>query len=97
MSNQLKADPSRPKTLGFVGSEDYIRLQFEEYVLSMVSAVKYHLFMLKHAGSDQNVFLPDIGKSALGAAVLTLQLTSPRGRSICRLQSRLCGLLEENR
>ncbi|KAA8904152.1 transport protein Avl9-domain-containing protein, partial [Sphaerosporella brunnea] len=55
-----EADPSRPKTLGFVGSEDYIRLQFEEYILSMVSAVKYHLFLEKHAGSDLNVFLPDI-------------------------------------
>lgn len=55
-----EADPSRPKTMGFVGSEDYIRLQFEEYVLSMVSAVKYHLFLDKHHGSDQNLFLPDI-------------------------------------
>lgn len=57
-----EADPSRPKTMGFVGSEDYIRLQFEEYVLSMVSAVKYHLFLEKHHGSDLNLFLPDIGK-----------------------------------
>ncbi|KAH8155314.1 uncharacterized protein LAJ45_00324 [Morchella importuna] len=55
-----EADPSRPKTMGFVGSEDYIRLQFEEYVLSMVSSVKYHLFLDKHHGSDQNLFLPDI-------------------------------------
>lgn len=38
--------------MGFVGSEDYIRLQFEEYILSMVSAVKYHLFLEKNAGSD---------------------------------------------
>lgn len=57
-----EADPSRPKTMGFVGSEDYIRLQFEEYVLSMVSSVKYHLFLDKHHGSDQNLFLPDIGE-----------------------------------
>ncbi|TGZ77249.1 hypothetical protein EX30DRAFT_335775 [Ascodesmis nigricans] len=54
------SDPSRPKTMGFVGSEDYIRLQFEEYILSMVSAVKYHLFLQKHAGSSTKVLLPDI-------------------------------------
>lgn len=47
--------------MGFVGSEDYIRLQFEEYILSMVSAVKYHLFLEKNAGKDSNVFLADIG------------------------------------
>ena len=57
----LVADPTRPKTMGFVGSEDYIRLQFEEYILSMVSAVKYHLFLEKNAGKDSNVFLADIG------------------------------------
>ncbi|KAI5779299.1 transport protein Avl9-domain-containing protein [Geopyxis carbonaria] len=55
-----EADPSRPKTMGFMGSEEYIRLQFEEYILSMVSSVKYHLFLEKHSGSDQNVFLSDI-------------------------------------
>ncbi|KAG0127981.1 transport protein Avl9-domain-containing protein [Tuber indicum] len=55
-----ESDPTRPKTMGFAGSEDYIRLQFEEYILSMVSSVKYHLFLEKHAGSEQNVFLPDI-------------------------------------
>lgn len=59
------ADPSRPKTMGFVGSEDYIRLQFEEYVLSMVSSVKYHLFLEKHTGSPANL-LPDIGMSISG-------------------------------
>ena len=48
--------------MGFIGSEDYIRLQFEEYILSMVSAVKYHIFLKKHAGSDLNVFLSDVGK-----------------------------------
>ncbi|RPA85896.1 hypothetical protein BJ508DRAFT_411528 [Ascobolus immersus RN42] len=58
-----ESDPSRPKSMGFVGSEDYIRLQFEEYILSLVSAVKYHLFLEKHnanpAGSS-NMLLPDI-------------------------------------
>ncbi|KAF8461673.1 transport protein Avl9-domain-containing protein [Kalaharituber pfeilii] len=52
-------DPSRPKTMGFVGSEDYIRLQFEEYVLSMVSSVKCHDFLQKHAGTASRI-LPDV-------------------------------------
>src|SRR5690606_19651827 len=53
------ADPTRPKSMGFVGSEDYIRLQFEEYVLALVSSVKYHLFLEKHAGEPHKL-LPDI-------------------------------------
>ena len=36
------ANPGRPKTMGYVGSEEFIRLQFEEYLLSLISAVKYH-------------------------------------------------------
>ncbi|KAJ5247521.1 hypothetical protein N7468_002504 [Penicillium chermesinum] len=35
-------DPSRPKTLGFMGSEEFIRLQFEEYLLALLSSMKYH-------------------------------------------------------
>ncbi|KAJ5204545.1 Late secretory pathway protein AVL9 [Penicillium cinerascens] len=35
--------PSRPKTLGFMGSEEFIRLQFEEYLLALLSSMKYHL------------------------------------------------------
>ncbi|KAJ5082477.1 hypothetical protein N7532_011520 [Penicillium argentinense] len=36
------AHPSRPKTLGFMGSEEFIRLQFEEYLLALLSSMKYH-------------------------------------------------------
>lgn len=36
------ANPGRPKTMGYVGSEEFIRLQFEEYLLSLISSVKYH-------------------------------------------------------
>lgn len=65
-----ESDPSRPKSMGFVGSEDYIRLQFEEYILSLVSAVKYHLFLEKHNQNPNNggnsMLLPDIGMAFLG-------------------------------
>ncbi|KAK0321854.1 hypothetical protein LTR82_007340 [Friedmanniomyces endolithicus] len=37
-----ETDPSRPKTHGYAGSEEFIRLQFEEYLLALLSAEKYH-------------------------------------------------------
>ncbi|KAF3482549.1 uncharacterized protein GIQ15_05308 [Arthroderma uncinatum] len=36
------AHPARPKTHGYLGSEEFIRLQFEEYLLALISCVKYH-------------------------------------------------------
>ncbi|KAK3390960.1 transport protein Avl9-domain-containing protein, partial [Podospora didyma] len=53
------ANPGRPKTMGYVGSEEFIRLQFEEYLLSLISSVKYHNFMLKHANNPR-MLLPHI-------------------------------------
>ncbi|KAL9577607.1 MAG: hypothetical protein Q9212_006259, partial [Teloschistes hypoglaucus] len=38
-------NPSRPTTLAYMGSEEFIRLQFEEYLLALLSAVKYHLYI----------------------------------------------------
>lgn len=35
------SDPSRPTTHGYQGSEDAIRLSFEEYILSLLSSVAY--------------------------------------------------------
>lgn len=43
-------NPSRPKTLGYAGSEEFIRLQFEEYVLALLSAAKYKAFLEKSDG-----------------------------------------------
>lgn len=44
-----KDNPGRPKTMGYVGSEEFIRLQFEEYLLSMISSVKYHNHLQRQA------------------------------------------------
>ncbi|MCJ1301063.1 late secretory pathway protein avl9 [Hypocenomyce scalaris] len=44
-------NPSRPKTMGYMGSEEFIRLQFEEYLLALLSSVKYHLFLHKSPAS----------------------------------------------
>ncbi|KAL3467611.1 transport protein Avl9-domain-containing protein [Aspergillus heterothallicus] len=36
------AHPQQPKTHGYMGSEEFIRLQFEEYLLALLSSMKYH-------------------------------------------------------
>ncbi|KAL8837222.1 MAG: hypothetical protein Q9170_002595, partial [Blastenia crenularia] len=38
-------NPSRPNTLAYMGSEEFIRLQFEEYLLALLASVKYHLYL----------------------------------------------------
>ncbi|EXJ89284.1 hypothetical protein A1O3_02350 [Capronia epimyces CBS 606.96] len=37
-------NPSRPKNMGYAGSEDAIRLQFEEYLLSLLSSMAYQVY-----------------------------------------------------
>lgn len=37
-----EAHPNQPKTHGYMGSEEFIRLQFEEYLLALLSCMKYH-------------------------------------------------------
>ncbi|KAJ5291658.1 hypothetical protein N7478_000909 [Penicillium angulare] len=46
------AHPSRPKTLGFMGSEEFIRLQFEEYLLALLSSMKYHEELVAYSSGD---------------------------------------------
>lgn len=53
------ANPSRPKTMGFMGSEEFIRLQFEDYIIALLSAVKYHNYMAKHKDNPK-MLLPHI-------------------------------------
>ncbi|KAI0428299.1 hypothetical protein F5Y09DRAFT_343821 [Xylaria sp. FL1042] len=47
------ANPQRPKTMGYRGSEEFIRLQFEEYLLSLISAVKYRNYLIQNAGNPK--------------------------------------------
>ncbi|KAH0551250.1 hypothetical protein GP486_007452, partial [Trichoglossum hirsutum] len=54
-----EANPSQPKTMGYVGSEEFIRLQFEEYMLSMISSVKYHIYSEAHPDEPRSL-LPNI-------------------------------------
>ena len=57
----ILADKSRPRTMSFVGSEDYIRAQFEEYILALLSSVKYDNFLQKNSVPATQPLLPEIG------------------------------------
>lgn len=50
-----EANPGRPKTMGYKGSEEFIRLQFEEYLLSLISSVKYHDHLNKHGNNPRMI------------------------------------------
>jgi hypothetical protein len=47
-----ESDPGRPKDHGYAGSEEFIRMQFEEYLLAMLSSVKYKIYMEKNAHKE---------------------------------------------
>ena len=54
------SDPSRPKTHGYAGSEEFIRLQFEEYLLALLSSEKYHQYLITHKDGDPKALLADV-------------------------------------
>ena len=47
-----EANPSRPKNMQYVGSEEFIRSQFESYILGLISSVKYHKFLVDNPDSQ---------------------------------------------
>ncbi|KAF2742110.1 hypothetical protein M011DRAFT_296252 [Sporormia fimetaria CBS 119925] len=53
-----ESDPSRPKDHGYAGSEEFIRMQFEEYLLALLSSVKCKLYFEKN--KDKENLIPDI-------------------------------------
>ncbi|TVY34699.1 Late secretory pathway protein [Lachnellula subtilissima] len=54
-----ETNPGRPNTMGYVGSEEFIRLQFEEYLLSLIASVKCHNYLNHHAHNPK-VTLPQV-------------------------------------
>jgi hypothetical protein len=54
-----ETNPGRPKTMGYVGSEEFIRLQFEEYLTSLISSVKYHNHLARH-GQNPKMLLAHV-------------------------------------
>lgn len=47
-----EANPSQPKNMQYVGSEEFIRSQFEAYVLGLISSVKYHNYLVDSPDSQ---------------------------------------------
>ena len=51
--------------MGYMGSEEFIRLQFEEYLLALLSTTKYHIYLTTHPplpgieGDPSNDFNPE--------------------------------------
>lgn len=51
-------DPARPKGLGFHGSEDFVRQQFEDYIKGLLAAVKYDRFLARANHLKQPLAIP---------------------------------------
>jgi hypothetical protein len=47
--------------LGYTGSEEFIRLQFEEYLLALLAAVKYHVYAETNKDDGKSAIL-DVGE-----------------------------------
>lgn len=57
------SNPTRPSHHGFKGSEDYIRIHFEQYIIALLSATKYHAYLAAlppHQRSSPSSLLPDV-------------------------------------
>ncbi|GAA5891353.1 hypothetical protein JCM8208_002596 [Rhodotorula glutinis] len=51
------ADPTRPLGQGFVGSDDFLRAKFEEYVCSLLACVKFGEFLGRDRGERAEMLL----------------------------------------
>lgn len=70
-------DPSRPSSMQFLGSDDYLRGKFEEYICSMLSSVKYSDYLLKGEMAQVTIVVPDAGTSdAFGAEFISVFRTT---------------------
>lgn len=45
---------------GYAGSEEFIRLQFEEYLIALLASTKYHQYLAEHKPGDTKSLLLDI-------------------------------------
>ncbi|KAK1252979.1 hypothetical protein MKX08_004166 [Trichoderma sp. CBMAI-0020] len=49
-----ESNPSTPKTMQYAGSEEYIRAQFEAYIIGLISSVKFHNYLTTNAAALRN-------------------------------------------
>ncbi|KAL1883430.1 hypothetical protein Plec18167_002434 [Paecilomyces lecythidis] len=66
-----EAHPQQPKTHGYMGSEEFIRLQFEEYLLALLSSMKYH--------EELNSYTPGSGNDSARRNRMQLQALNIEG------------------
>lgn len=65
------ADPTRPTSMGFHGSDDYLRIRFEDYICAMLSSTKYADFLAKSDAEQVAIQAPDASTtSSFGAEFL---------------------------
>ncbi|CBQ68417.1 conserved hypothetical protein [Sporisorium reilianum SRZ2] len=65
------ADPTRPTSMGFHGSDDYLRIRFEDYICAMLSSTKYADFLAKSDPEQVAIQAPDASTtSSFGADFL---------------------------
>lgn len=66
------ADPTRPTSMGFHGSDDYLRVRFEDYICAMLSSTKYADFLAKSDPEQVAIQAPDASTTnSFGAEFLT--------------------------
>lgn len=59
-----ESNPSRPKDHGYAGSEEFIRMQFEEYLLALLSSVKCKMYVEKNR--DKEHLIPEVDGDPAG-------------------------------
>jgi Transport protein Avl9 len=74
----VAANPGRPNTLGYTGSEEFIRLQFEEYLLALLAAVKYRVYAETNKKNSKSAML-DVGEHISFLHMVGSSLTDSEG------------------
>lgn len=61
----------QPRSLGYLGSDDYIRQQFEDYLLGLLASVKYEAYLQRLGPEPPKIFTRDFAPNPLKAFNLT--------------------------
>lgn len=57
----------QPRSLGFLGSDDYLRQQFEDYLLGLLASVKYETYLQRLGPEPPQIFTRDFAPNPLKA------------------------------
>ncbi|KAN0061191.1 hypothetical protein ACQY0O_006926 [Thecaphora frezii] len=57
------ADPTRPTSMGYHGSDDFLRAKFEDYICAMLSSTRYADFLAKSDPEQVAIQAPDASSS----------------------------------